>query len=61
MLFFSNIPLHGAIDTQWLLPSGTAQEVAETVRETMRILGKDGGYILKAFKPPKQVPRFLAE
>jgi uroporphyrinogen decarboxylase len=44
--FGSRLCLHGSIDTQHLLPRGTPSEVAATVRNMIRILGKNGGFIL---------------
>ena len=38
--------LHGSIETQYLLPTGTPEEVAATVRKMCGILGRDGGFIL---------------
>ena len=40
------ICFHGGIDIQFLLPKGSVNEVQETVEETIRVLGKNGGYIL---------------
>ncbi len=40
------ICFHGGIDIQFLLPKGSINEVQETVEETIRVLGKSGGYIL---------------
>jgi uroporphyrinogen decarboxylase len=37
--------LHGGIDTQHVLPMGSPEEVEAHVCETIRILGRDGGYI----------------
>lgn len=37
---------HGAIDTQAVLPKGSAEEVVAHVKETVRVLGQDGGYVL---------------
>jgi uroporphyrinogen decarboxylase len=36
----------GAIDTQKVLPFGTADEVRNEVRRVINILGKDGGYMV---------------
>ncbi len=36
----------GGIETQNYLPFGTPQQVRENTRETIRILGKGGGYII---------------
>jgi uroporphyrinogen decarboxylase len=44
--FGSRILLHGAIDTQHLLPRGSAAQVAETTRQLMDLLGRGGGYIV---------------
>ncbi len=38
----------GGIDTQKVLPFGTPEEVAEQVRERIRVLGKDGGFVFNA-------------
>lgn len=35
----------GGVDTQQTLPFGTPEQVREEVRERIRILGKDGGFI----------------
>ena len=40
--FGSRIALHGAIDTQYLLPRGTPDEVADEVRRMIDILGPEG-------------------
>lgn len=41
------ICLHGSIDTQFVLPTGTPEQVREQVREHMRILGsKKTGFII---------------
>ncbi|HOL68013.1 MAG TPA: uroporphyrinogen decarboxylase family protein, partial [bacterium] len=37
---------HGGIDIQKTLPFGTPEEVRAEVRQRLRELGKDGGYIL---------------
>ena len=39
------LTIWGGISTQRLLPVGTPQEVADTTRRTMDIMGKGGGYI----------------
>jgi|LSQX01.1.fsa_nt_gb uroporphyrinogen decarboxylase len=44
--FGDRIVFWGGIDTQKLLPQGSPEEVAETVRRTAKILGKGGGYVL---------------
>lgn len=36
----------GGIDTQRLLPQGSPEEVAKTVRRTAQVLGQGGGYVL---------------
>jgi len=40
------ICLHGSIDTQYVLPLGTPQEVTDNVKQMIDILGCDGGFIL---------------
>jgi uroporphyrinogen decarboxylase len=44
--FGSRIIFHGAMDNQKTLPFGTIEEVKEEVLDNLRILGKNGGYIL---------------
>lgn len=44
--FGERICFHGAIDTQFLLPQGTPQEVAANVESMFNVLGSGGGYIL---------------
>ena len=39
------LTFRGAIDTTELLPRGTKEEVKESVKHTVDILGKNGGYI----------------
>jgi uroporphyrinogen decarboxylase len=43
--FGDRLVFHGAVDTQRVLPRGTAREVREHGAETTRVLGKDGGFI----------------
>jgi uroporphyrinogen decarboxylase len=40
--FGSRIALHGAIDTQYLLPRGTPDEVAAEVRRMIATIGPEG-------------------
>jgi len=42
----SRICLHGSIDTQYVLPLGSPQQVAENVKRMIDTLGADGGLIL---------------
>ena len=44
--FGHRICLHGSIDTQYILPQGRVEEVIENVKTMIKILGKDGGFIL---------------
>jgi uroporphyrinogen decarboxylase len=44
--FGKDIGFHGAIDTQHALPNLSAEEIIEYTLNTIRILGKNGGYIL---------------
>lgn len=43
--FGKHLVFHGGVDTQNILPYSTAESVYEHSLETMRILGKNGGYI----------------
>ena len=42
----SRLVFHGAMDNQQTLPFATPDEVRQEVRDNMRVLGHDGGYIL---------------
>lgn len=44
--FGDRICFQGGIDTQFLLPQGTPEEVDKEARKYIEILGKNGGYIL---------------
>lgn len=44
--FGDRLTFHGAVNTQRIMPGGTPDEVRKEARELVRILGKDGGYIL---------------
>jgi uroporphyrinogen decarboxylase len=46
--FGSQITFHGGIDTQWLLPKGSADEVGAAAVGLAKTLGRDGGFILAA-------------
>ena len=46
--FGGKITFHGGIDTQSLLPYGTAEEVKAETLHYMKTLGREGGYILMA-------------
>ncbi len=39
---------HGGIDTQDILPYGTKESIEETVRKTIEVMNRNGGYILAA-------------
>lgn len=43
--FGSNLTFWGGISTQRLLPFATAEEVKKVVKETIKIMGENGGYI----------------
>jgi uroporphyrinogen decarboxylase len=59
--FGDRIVFHGAIDTQGILPSASEEGVEQHVREILRILGRNGGYIfapcnaIQADTPPENV------
>jgi len=44
--FGDRLIFHGAVDNQYTLPFGTAEEVRQEVLDNLRILGAGGGYIL---------------
>lgn len=44
--FGNSLSFHGGMDVQGLLPFGTEAEVRRTTQERIKVLGKDGGYIL---------------
>jgi uroporphyrinogen decarboxylase len=44
--FGDKITFHGGIDTQWILPYGSPEEVLKESKYYIDTLGKDGGYIL---------------
>lgn len=44
--FGGKIAFCGGIDTQWLLPNGTPEEVRKECRRFINCLGQEGGYIL---------------
>ncbi len=43
--FGDRIVFHGGIDTQRVLPFGNPEDVSLHVRETVAVMGRDGGYI----------------
>ncbi|HEY5586089.1 MAG TPA: uroporphyrinogen decarboxylase family protein [Ruminiclostridium sp.] len=47
-VYGSRMVFHGGIDTQDILPFGTKESIEETVRQTIDVMNKDGGYILAA-------------
>lgn len=46
--FGDRLCFHGAIDTQQFLPNASVQEVVDTVKRTIRVLGHDGGYLFSS-------------
>ena len=40
------LSFHGAIDTQWVLPHGTVEDVRQEVRKRIKDLAPGGGYIV---------------
>lgn len=44
--FGDNITFHGGIDTQFLLPSASPEEVKKETKHFIDVLNNDGGYIL---------------
>jgi len=46
--FGNKIVFHGGIDTQEILPFGDRSRIEKTVKETIEIMNKNGGYIFAA-------------
>ncbi len=52
---------HGGMDNQQTLPFGTVEEVRQEVIDNLKILGRDGGYVLapchniQAVSPPENI------
>lgn len=44
--FGNRIALHGGVDVQYTMPSGTPEDVAEEARQRIKDLASGGGYIL---------------
>jgi len=44
--FGDRICFHGAVDTQYLLPYGTPDDIRRTVEELIETLGSNGGFII---------------
>jgi len=65
--FGGRMAFWGGIDTQWLMPQGTPDDVRQGVREMLRIMGRAGGYVLAAVHniqddvPPENVWAMLDE
>lgn len=59
--FGDRLIFHGAVDNQYTIPFGTAEEVRREVQDNIRILGEGGGYILapchniQSVGPPENV------
>jgi uroporphyrinogen decarboxylase len=57
--FGDQVVFHGAIDTQGVLPNASEEGVEHHVRDILRVLGRDGGYIfapcnaIQADTPPE--------
>ncbi len=45
-LYGKKVVFHGAVENQKVLPFGTPEDVRKETNDCMRILGKDGGYIV---------------
>jgi uroporphyrinogen decarboxylase len=65
--FGGRMAFWGGIDTQWLMPKGSPDDVRQAVRDMRRIMGHDGGYVLAAVHniqddvPPENVWAMLEE
>ena len=59
--FGDRLVFHGGVDNQYTLAFGSKEEVRQEVIDNLRILGKDGGYILapchniQAVSPPENI------
>lgn len=47
-LFGGQISFYGGVDTQGLLPYGTARDIEEKVLHLIHVLGEEGGYVVAA-------------
>jgi len=65
--FGGRMAFWGGIDTQWLLPKGSPDDVRRAVREMLDLMGRAGGYVLAAVHniqddvPPENVWAMLDE
>jgi len=65
--FGDQIVFHGAMDNQYTMAFGTIEEVRQEVRDNIRILGCDGGFILgpchnlQPITPPEHVVAMYEE
>jgi len=63
--FGDKLSFHGGVSVQSTLPFGTPEEVEAEVKERIKVLGKNGGYILapshaiQAGTPPENIYAFL--
>ena len=44
--FGGKLTFHGGVDIMRTLPRGTQEQVAAEVKERIKVLGRDGGYIM---------------
>jgi len=64
--FGDKIIFHGGVDNQYTLPFGSVEEVKKEVIDNIRILGKNGGYILapchniQVVSPPENIVALYA-
>ena len=61
--FGGRLAFYGGVDTQELLPMGTARQVEEEVLRLIRVLGSNGGYVVaasNAVQPDVPVENILA-
>ncbi|MCX6030676.1 MAG: hypothetical protein NT169_15440 [Chloroflexi bacterium] len=65
--FAGRMAFWGGIDSQYVLPKGSPDDVRAAVRETLAVMGRDGGYVLGAVHniqddvPPENVWAMLDE
>lgn len=65
--FGDDVIFHGGVDNQHTLAFGSIEDVRQEVRDNLRILGKDGGYILapchniQVVSPPENIVAMYEE
>jgi uroporphyrinogen decarboxylase len=61
--FGQRLSFHGGIDVQRLMPFGTIEEITNKAKETIEVLGRDGGYFFSPshrFQPDTPIENIAA-